>query len=429
MSSPVKARDPQSFGRVSWWLGVSTWAVVEYAVAAAANFAFNILLARWLDPAQYGAFAAGYALLWLVWGVYKGLLLDPAMVFTTHRFRDHAETYHSSLLTGHALLSIGFIAAFFVVGALAHSLVPGRPELPWFTLAIAGPFLFLPVLLRGLCRARLQTSMGAEAAVLYAVAMLAGLLIAYRVQLLSARAAFGITALAGALSSVWLARRLRLNRDGLWLARRDLVRQIVAEHWRYGRWLIVLSFLSWMPLNIWYTALPLLKGSGETASLRALVNLAQPAIQGYGAMYTVLIPMFVLAKEQQRFQRTLNLMLAASLAGSVAFAVAVGVSARPLILWLYGGRYVEAIPLVWPLMLTMVLFGLNTVQSAAMQGLERADWLTGSYAAAALLILVVGLPATAIWGLSGAVAGQFCAAAALVAVQAWLLRTRASIAA
>jgi O-antigen/teichoic acid export membrane protein len=167
-----------------------------------------------------------------------------------------------------------------------------------------------------------------------------------------------------------------------------------------------------------------LKGSGDTGSLRALVNLAQPAIQGYGAMYTVLIPMFVLARERQRYRRTVNVMLAASLVSALVFAVAVGVSARPLVLWLYGGRYAEAIPLVWPLMLTMVLIGINTVQSAAMQALERADWLTASYGAAGIVILVVGLPATAIWGLGGAVAGQLAAVAVLVAVQAWLLRTR-----
>jgi O-antigen/teichoic acid export membrane protein len=410
-----------SFERVRWWLGVGAWAMVDQALFALANFAFNILLARWLDPVEYGAFAAGYALLWLVWSFYRGLLLDPAMVFSSKRFRDQLDAYHSSLLIGHALLSIGFVCAFLAAGAAAYLLVPDKATLPWVSLALAGPLIFLPALLRGLCRARLQTSVGAPAAVLYAVAMAAGVLVMYRVIALSAAAALAVMAAASAAAGVWLIWRFRLTIRGLPLGRGEMVRRAAAEHWRYGRWLVGVSLLSWLPMNVWYTALPLLTGIEDAGVLRALVNLAQPAMQGYAVLHSILIPMFVLARENQRFRRTLNIMMALVFASAVLFSVVVGAFAKPLIGVLYGGRYAGEAFLVWPILLATVAMGVSIVQSAAMQALERADWLMASYGTAAVVVVLIGLPATAIWGLGGAVFGQFCAISSVVLAQAWWL--------
>jgi len=108
-------------------------------------------------------------------------------------------------------------------------------------------------------------------------------------------------------------------------------------------------------------------------------------------------------------------------ASAVLFAVVVGAFAKPLIGVLYGGRYAGEAFLVWPILLATVAMGVSIVQSAAMQALERADWLMASYGAAAVVVVLIGLPATAIWGLGGAVFGQFCAISSVVLAQAWWL--------
>ena len=144
-----------NLAHVRWLTGVGAWAVADQALVSIANFLFAILLARWLDPGEYGAFAAGYALLWFAWAFYKGLLLDPAMVFSTTRFGDDVKRYHSVLLLLHILLSLPLALAFIATGATAHLLGGKAAAFPWLSLAVAGPIIFLPALLRGLCRARL----------------------------------------------------------------------------------------------------------------------------------------------------------------------------------------------------------------------------------------------------------------------------------
>lgn len=411
-----------SLKRVFWWIGIGAWAMLDQALFSVANFAFNILLARWLDPLEYGAFAAGYALLWLIWSFYRGLLLDPAMVFSSRQFRDDLNAYHSSLLVGHGLLSIGFVCAFAAVGEVAQLLAGGRPGFPWFSLAAAGPLIYLPTLLRGLCRARLQTSAGALAAMLYTLCMAVGVLFAFRAQLLSAACAFAILAAASAAAGAFLVWRFRLTIRGLRRGRGSILRRAAADHWRYGRWLVGVSMLGWLPMNVWYTLLPLLSGIQDAGVLRALVNLAQPAMQAYAVAHSLLIPMFVMDQENGRFRSTFRIITLAVFGATVVFALAVGSYARPLVALLYGGRYSGEVVLVWPIMAATVVMGVSIVQSAAMQSLERADWLMVSYGAAAVAIVLVGLPATAIWGLEGAVFGQLCAISTVVVAQAWLLR-------
>jgi O-antigen/teichoic acid export membrane protein len=412
-----------SLVRVRWWAGVGAWAMADQALVAIANFVFNILLARWLDPAEYGVFAAGYALLWLGWAFYKGLLLDPAMVFSSNRFRDQLRSYHSSLLIGHGLLSVVFACAFTATGVATHLLRPGAITLPWLVLAVAGPIIFLPALLRGLCRARLQTFIGAMGAALYVLTMMAGALVAYRMQLLSAATGFTVLAAASAASAALVTRRLGLSLRGVHLDRNGIASHIAVEHWRFGRWLVGANLLSWMPANIWYAALPVLTGAADAGVLRALSNLAQPLTQSYGVGHSILIPVLVQAEANGRFRSAVNLALAMVIAASVAFALAVGVAVRPLIHFFYGGRYAAQIFLVWPIMLRTILMGVSVVQSAALQALQRADWLMAAFAMATPCVLLVGLPATAIWGVTGAVYGQLLAELTVVLSQAWWLHS------
>jgi len=423
MRTLIRAAVGSSFDRVRWWLGVGAGVATEQALGAAANFVFTILLARWLDIAGYGEYAVGYALLWLVWGFYEGLLLDPAMLFSSSKFRDQLRTYHSTLLIGHALLSIVFVVAFATAGTVAKAAGLDKAAPPWFMLAVAGPVIFLPQLLRGLCRARLQTSVGASGAALYAVCLLAGIAIDHYLQLLSATTAFAVMALASAACALWLIWRLDLSLRRLPLGRGGLCAQIAVEHWSYGRWLASANLLSWMPMNIWYAALPLLAGIEAAAVMRALSNLAQPLVQAYAAAHSILIPAFVQAQEKQRFRRDLNVVLVTAFGSALAFAAAVGLLRSPLIAWLYHGRYLTETILIWPIMVRAAFMGVSVVQSAAMQSLERGDWLVASFAVSTGTIVLVGLPATAIWGLEGAVWSQLLAELTVAMSQRWWLRS------
>ena len=59
---------PSGRKRLLWiveWLSKGSWAVLDQALYALSQFLVNLLLARWLTPAEYGVYALLYSVLLL----------------------------------------------------------------------------------------------------------------------------------------------------------------------------------------------------------------------------------------------------------------------------------------------------------------------------------------------------------------------------
>ena len=65
------------------------------------NFVVNILLARWLTPAEYGAFALAYSVFVLLGVFHIAILIEPMLVFGPGRYRERFPEYLGILLRGH----------------------------------------------------------------------------------------------------------------------------------------------------------------------------------------------------------------------------------------------------------------------------------------------------------------------------------------
>ena len=57
-----------------------TFAGVDQASTAGANFLASILLARWLEPQQYGAYALGVSVYSLLATISDALITEPMMI-------------------------------------------------------------------------------------------------------------------------------------------------------------------------------------------------------------------------------------------------------------------------------------------------------------------------------------------------------------
>src|ERR1700731_4323191 len=63
------------------WTTKSSLAVLDQGLISGSNFAASIMLARWLTPEQYGAYADAFAVFILLSLIYLALLLEPMAVF------------------------------------------------------------------------------------------------------------------------------------------------------------------------------------------------------------------------------------------------------------------------------------------------------------------------------------------------------------
>src|SRR5690349_20138293 len=76
----------------------SALALVDQGLFSGAGFLVNLLLARWLAPASYGAFAVAFAGFLFISGFHNVLVLEPLTVMGPGRHSDNLPAYFRAQL-------------------------------------------------------------------------------------------------------------------------------------------------------------------------------------------------------------------------------------------------------------------------------------------------------------------------------------------
>ncbi|MGE0652377.1 MAG: hypothetical protein AB7P12_11590, partial [Alphaproteobacteria bacterium] len=98
------------------WLTSGFWAIVDQGTYAGTNFIVNIILARWLEPSEYGAFAVGYAAFVFVVVIHTSLVLEPVLVFHSGRFQTRSGEYLSALFGWQLILGLSCAGLLALLG-------------------------------------------------------------------------------------------------------------------------------------------------------------------------------------------------------------------------------------------------------------------------------------------------------------------------
>lgn len=393
------------------WFRKGFWAVADQGLFAISNFALNVLLARWLTPQDYGAFSVAFAIFLLVGVFHTAILTEPMLVFGPSRYKDRLPEYLGALLYGHLAFAALSSLLLLLVG-LAFSLSGSNTiSAVLLALALAGPFIFLLWLMRRACYALLEPRLAAWGSALYMALMIAGAYALYWIEWLSAASALGVMGFSSLVVSLWLIAYLRVTPPLL------QGREVLKDHWRYGRWSVATSALTWAPWNIYFLLLPIWGGLEAGASLKALMNLIMPVIQAVTALGVLLLPTLVQARGHARFGSLVRFALVFFILSSALYWMLLGTLHRPLVAWLYGGQYAEQAYLLWLLGLLPVILGVTYVVGVALRALERPDLVFWTYALSTAVVLTLGVGFVFLWGVFGAVVGllvSFGATAAIV---------------
>lgn len=116
-----------SVKRLIPWIHKGGFAILDQELISGSNFLVSILLARWLVPEQYGAYAVAFGIFVLLSLVYQSLVLEPMAVFGGSSYRDCLRGYLRSLLWIHIAISLAigivFGASALVAKQFTHSSV------------------------------------------------------------------------------------------------------------------------------------------------------------------------------------------------------------------------------------------------------------------------------------------------------------------
>jgi O-antigen/teichoic acid export membrane protein len=397
---------------------------VDQGLISGSNFLISIWLARWLPPDQYGAYALAYQIFLVLALFYQTLIQEPMMVFGASVYRDSLREYLGVVLRIHlrialsAMLILGLSAWLVEQFAASHSLSGALAGV-----AFAAPWLLFFWLLRRVFYVQLKPQVGVSGALLYSVIILSGLLVVHRLGLVSPFSAFLLMAVGGLAVGYFLLVRLK---PALKLGpRHPTLAELGHRHWTYGRWALATLLVSRIPSSAYYFLLGRFFGLGEVGAMKALFNLTLPAGHVYASFGMLSLPHAARTHHQggpagvQRVAWKLALLYAG---GAVAYWIPVVVFREPVLHFVYAGKYTQVAHLVPWLAVGSVLGITARAQNVMLRAMQSPASVFVAYAVSGAIDLLIGLPATSLLGLRGAVFTEILSSAAALFVGRMQLR-------
>ena len=125
------------------WGSKAGFSIADQAIVSGANFALNILLARWLSPTEYGAFAIAFSILLFLSGFHNALILEPMSVIGPSQYREDLARYLGINLWIHGGITFGLSIILVFFGVILNVMGNSRLISSLFGLSLAVPFILL----------------------------------------------------------------------------------------------------------------------------------------------------------------------------------------------------------------------------------------------------------------------------------------------
>jgi O-antigen/teichoic acid export membrane protein len=386
------------------------WAVTDQGLFALTNFTVSVLLARWLSPTDYGAFAVAFSVLLFMGTVHTALLTEPMLILGPSRFREHTAAYVRRLSTLHfALTSVMGVALLLTVAGLTVLQSPLRAAATLAALAVSAPAILFLWLVRRACYIESRPRLAAASALVYAVLVPAGMVLLTQVGVLTAASGVMTMGLSGLVVAIWLM--LRLTRSGAEPTTLISRPEVTRAHWTYGRWALGSGLLSWVPSNAVVLALPLWHSLDDAGALRVATTLMLPVLHVQGALGPLFMPTLVRARLSGKLRSSAVAMGSLFLALSAFYAPVILIFGSWFAQLLFGTRYPIDGTTLWLLAAIPLVSAVSGVAGAVLRAVERPDRVLRTYVAATAVTLLVGLPLVFAYGVDGALASLLLSAA------------------
>ena len=386
-------------------------AVLDQAIYSLGNFLLNVLLARWLSPSDYGFFALGFAVLLFFQGFQNALVLEPMSILGLSRYRSQLRGYLLAQLGLHSAVTVPVGLTLILIGVLIRLLGQDTP-LSFMLIAVGAvlPFHGLGWLGRRFFYV-LQRPAGSlwvsGANFLVSMGLLLILWFWHGLISLTGLGVLGFAGVvSGSLGVMMFSKLFGQKQSGG--GGTPSFREILREHWRLGRWLMLL-----VPLGLVSQAVVLVPaatlGLAETGALRALANLVLPIQQTVVALSSLALPTLAATFARgslKRFVQKATVVTLVLTSLSLGYATFLSLVAPVLERLLYGGKYADFLWAIPFLTVDAALAAVVTSQVLMLKAMERTDYavLSGAMTGVFLFSLAAGL--TLRYGIGGLLGGM-----------------------
>src|ERR1700728_2179691 len=418
-----------SAATVGRWVTKGGFAILDQGLISGSNFLISILLARWLIPAQYGAFSTAFSVFLFLSYVYQSLLSEPQAVFSGSAYRQCLRGYLKALLSIQLVVTVFGLVLLGGSAAIAYGLgkADGFPG-ALAGVAIASPCILFFWLLRRSYYMNLAPARAAMGAFLYFVLVTGGLFVVYKKALISPFSAYLLMAIGALGTGLFLLSQIKkaLPPD---TCDAPTPAQAWRKHWEYGRWALGVSVVTWIPYYMYYPLVSMFSGMAQAGQLRAVMNLSLPLEQSYTALSILFLPYAARVCREKGIASSGPLVRRITLlfvAGAVVYwAILIPFKSVAFHI-LYGGKYMELAPLIPYVAVGTTLWSAAFGPAIMLRAIESPDSIFYARVVASVLSLVVGVPATWAFGLWGVVWSVIVANIAAFLISIYILQRKSN---
>jgi O-antigen/teichoic acid export membrane protein len=391
--------------RILPWVGKGGLAIVDYGLISGSNFLLGVLLARWLAPAEYGAYALAFSIFILVAFLYQALLLEPLSVFSGTTYRDNLRGYLKATVWLHWTLS--FVVCFLLGGTAVVALVwwhSPASAAAFAGLTIATPFILIHALGRRSFYLKMSPAPAAFGSIFYCVLVTSAVFMVYRRGWLTSFTAYLVMALASLVSGIVMFFQLNAKLEPA--TSHPRLRNVCAKHWEYGKWAFGACVVGWIPNYVYIPLVSSFSGMAAAGELRAVMNFAAPLLQTLAALSMLVLPYAARVQSEEGshaasvLSRKLTLLF---VAGGVAYWAVLIPLRQPVFHFVYAGKYTESSYLIPLFALESILWSAALGPAILLRAMESPRSLFFANGAASVIAIIFGIPATRYFGLRGVV--------------------------
>jgi len=383
------------------WVNKGFFSILDQGLFAGTNFALNIILARWMDRSSYGAFTTAYSIFLLAGTFHTAILTEPMLVFGAGKYAAHFESYRDFLIWAHwrfASSASLFLGITGLVLWLGNNTI--LPQALW-GLAISSPFILLLWLVRRTFYPQMKPHIAAASSSLYLTLLSCLIWLFYQFKMLSLFTVFSSMGLASLLVSIVF---LKFPKD-----RQSIVRPIdkqlmIKDHLGYGKWSAATAGLTWIPGNIYFILLPAIISLDASATFKAHLNLIMPALHMSSALCLLLLPKFVVEfqQSQSNFIKRIYKILTIFLAGSFAYGLLLFCFYKPILHWLYQGKYEGSTSLAFAICIYPIVGTFSDILGSMIRGMNKPAFIFRYNVISVIITLTLGVVFVNLYGITGA---------------------------
>jgi O-antigen/teichoic acid export membrane protein len=389
------------------------YSLADQALAVGANFMANVMLARTQTKEEYGMFALSYSVFTFLAALHNSAILEPYTVYGSGRYRNCFSGYLRLMVRMNAFLGLLLTMLVLLVCLVLYCVVPHLVSRSLLGLGVTVGVLLSGTFLRRVFYLQRQPAFAAQASLICFVTVACGLWLGAKAHLLNGFSVFVILALGWIAAGLGLGKKLALGGPGPSFL--DSEPGYWREHWKYSKWVLSTAFVFQLTTQGYYWIVAAFVSVKDVAELRAMQMLVAPMDQIFIALSFLIVPALSVHYAARRMGNFLSVSKRYGLAivsATALFALAVRLAGRPVMHWLYNGKFDDLAPMLYELAFLPLLMGIGNVMASALKAAEKPKLVFYSYLSSGAVTFLVGMPLVLRFGLRGAVYGMLLSGAA-----------------